>query len=212
MKLSRLKPFLWGTMICSSLYGAARTTEIIMDAREGRGPAAGALEPLLKHFLGTGVPMPKYDGEMVVGGASVAELAGVMGVMEDAGGATTGVRALFPTMSAQTAKKNSREIVMQDVRHAGLDPEIVSDLERSAVSLHTAGRLDEAIDAYVRAIKDSPKDAGLHLNLGIAYYQKGLLENARSQLGEASRLGARVPSQLAEAIGLHAISGAAAQR
>jgi len=42
----------------------------------------------------------------------------------------------------------SKDIVMQDVRNAGLDKNTVEKLRNSGVALHKSGKLDEAIKAY----------------------------------------------------------------
>ena len=208
MKAKRLRFFLWGTGVCAALYGAAHAMDLVDRIRSGDGGMQGLFAGFIQKLTPPQAQLPRYSGdELVVGGRGLADL-GVP--IEDAAHAATGVRALFPTESAQAAKAVAREIVMQDVRNTALDAETESSLEKSAVALHTAGRLDEAISAYWEAIKATPKDAGLHLNLGIAYMQKGYLDKARAQVNEADRLGARIPSQLASALGWTSTSGAGA--
>ncbi len=67
----------------------------------------------------------------------------------------------------------SKNIVMQDVRNAGLDENTIEKIKKSGVALHKSGKLDEAINAYQREIQEQPtqRRGGTYLNLSIAYYQ-----------------------------------------
>lgn len=48
--------------------------------------------------------------------------------------------------------------------------------------------LDESVESYVKALKFKPEDSETHYNLGIAYAQKGLIDQARKTLERANNL------------------------
>jgi Flp pilus assembly protein TadD len=59
-----------------------------------------------------------------------------------------------------------------------------------AYTLDRAGRLDDAIAAYRRALGLSPRDARTHLNLGELLWAQGALSDARAHLDRAVNLAA----------------------
>lgn len=50
------------------------------------------------------------------------------------------------------------------------------------------GMLDESAENYVRALEFKPQDAETHFNLGIAYAQKGLVDQAQNSFEQANIL------------------------
>jgi len=74
-----------------------------------------------------------------------------------------------------------------------LKPKIEQSLGRSAVALHNQGKLKKAIAAYKKAIAADFKNASLHKNIAIAYYQVGNYELAWAEIHSAQKLGGRIP-------------------
>jgi Flp pilus assembly protein TadD len=56
-----------------------------------------------------------------------------------------------------------------------------------AGALMQMGRVDEAIAQYKRILEINPRDAQAHRNLGVAYFKKGLVDEADAQFQESQR-------------------------
>ncbi len=63
-----------------------------------------------------------------------------------------------------------------------LRPEVVEVRANLGAALAHAGRYDEAIEQYERALSKLPENRGLRLNLALAYYKKGDLARAAEGL------------------------------
>jgi len=66
---------------------------------------------------------------------------------------------------------------------------------KQALALMDAGKTDEAIDAFKKAIEKNPESASLHYDLGVAYEKKDKVADAQKEYQEAIR----VNPQLGEA-------------
>jgi len=70
---------------------------------------------------------------------------------------------------------------------AGAPPESLL-LSHLGLAFAQVGKIPEALAAFTEAVKKSPKDAALHVNLGLAQRDKGDLDAARKELLQAIAL------------------------
>jgi tetratricopeptide (TPR) repeat protein len=80
-----------------------------------------------------------------------------------------------------------------------LRPNMVEAKANLGAALSHEGRLDEAIVQYRSALSSSPGNRQIQMNMGLAYYKKGDLTNARVVFDEVNR-GPSGPSPRSDAI------------
>ena len=72
----------------------------------------------------------------------------------------------------------------------------MTTLFEQAASLHNRGELDQAETLYSQILKDNPKHAASHCNLGIIKKAKGLDEDAILLLEKAISINADLPAAI----------------
>ena len=112
----------------------------------------------------------------------------------------SGAKIIRNTRALPVKKLNPSDIAMTTVDSHELDPEVEESLRQSAISLHTQGKIKEAITAYQKAIAASPNRAGLHRNIALAYYQLGNFTSAWDEVHTAQQLGGTVPDRFLQSL------------
>ena len=116
-------------------------------------------------------------------------------------GGTGSARIIRNTRATPVKKMTADEIAMTAVDSRVLDPDVEKSLRESAISLHTQGKIEEAIAAYQKAIAASPKRSGLHRNLALAYFQIGNYTNAWDEVHATRQLNGTIPDKFLHALG-----------
>ncbi|MFG0330747.1 MAG: tetratricopeptide repeat protein [Phycisphaerales bacterium] len=177
------KVFLYVSVGCVSLYSVSRLIEPMLalangdlSAFGGSEAAQGALNRLVDQVAQT-QGLTAAQSEMP-GAGDRNERSGIDSLLSSALGA--------PASPGESSGGNELPAAVH--KPEGLSKEEAQAMFDSAVSLHAQGRLDEAIVAYHNLLSRSD-DAGVHLNLAVAYFQQGDYHGAQQEVEEARRLG-----------------------
>ncbi len=84
-----------------------------------------------------------------------------------------------------TRQRLVRHLLQTMPEHDHIRYTFASRLNTRSISLRKEGRLDAAIDSYLKALKSHPNDDHLHFNLARAYFEKGDMEGCREMLAKA---------------------------
>lgn len=87
---------------------------------------------------------------------------------------------------ASTAKMTAAAGQQQQAQQNPPEDKLVE--AKQALALMDAGKTDEAIDAFKKAIEKNPESASLHYNLGVAYEKKDKMADAQKEYQEAIRV------------------------
>jgi Flp pilus assembly protein TadD len=97
--------------------------------------------------------------------------------------------------TALAAKGATREAIVAHQTALAIDPDLPGAHFQLAVTLHSAGRLDDSIAQLDRIVKDDPSHGQAHGRLAIAHYYQGDGVAAWRHVHRADELGYRVPPQ-----------------
>lgn len=185
------KLFYYMATLCISLYSVSRIVSPILELKESFGADGNVSTSVIKNILFNLLPgnteanLEQYGIEDdIINKLPFADNPQLQGQLQRYQLANnTGAQDTQPVISV------NKNIVVQDIRNAELDPELEKELSRSAVVLHAQGKLEEAIAVYLTDVGKNPRDAAAFSNLALAYYQTGQYTDAWEAVFKAEDLG-----------------------